>query len=96
MARLILSAAAQPTMQDARLIVSVSGADDGLPRRGLAATNFDVVVLASGADPGPQQQLIAQAVEGPPANRILQLFRSAGWRIRMAGGAAAERAEEQQ
>ena len=65
MARLVLSAAVQPTMQDVRLIVSVSGADDGLPRSGLAATNFDVVALASGADTGPQQQLIAQAVEGP-------------------------------
>jgi hypothetical protein len=65
MARLVLSAAVLPTMRDVRLIVSVSGADDGLPRSGLAATNFDVVMLPSEADTGPQQQLIAQAVEGP-------------------------------
>jgi hypothetical protein len=65
MARVVVSAAVQATAQDVRLIVSVSGAVDGLPRSGLSAANFDVVSVASGEDPGPRQQLIAQAVEGP-------------------------------
>ena len=65
MARVVVIAAVQTTSQDVRLIVSVCGADDGLPRSGLAATNFDVVSMASGEDPTPRQQLIAQALEGP-------------------------------
>ena len=65
MARVVVDAVVQTTAQDVRLIVSVSGADDGLPRSGLAATNFDVVSVASGDDMAPLQQLIAQAVEGP-------------------------------
>jgi hypothetical protein len=65
MARLIVNAAIQATAQDVRVIVSVSGAEDGLPRSGLAATNFDVVSVVSGEDTGPRQQLIAQVVEGP-------------------------------
>jgi cell division septal protein FtsQ len=48
-----------------RLIVSVSGADDGLPRSGLAVSKFDVVSVVSGEDTAPRQQLISQAVEGP-------------------------------
>ena len=51
--------------QNVRLIVSVSGADDGLPRSGLASTNFDVALVASGEDTAPRQHLIAQVVEGP-------------------------------
>ena len=47
------------------MIVSVSGAEDGLPRSGLAPTNYDVVSVVSGEDTGPRQQLIAQVVEGP-------------------------------
>jgi hypothetical protein len=66
MARVVVEAGVQATAQDVRLIVSVSGAEDGLPRSGLAATNFDVVSVASDEDPGPRQQLIAQVVEGPP------------------------------
>ena len=65
MARVVVRGVVQATTQDVRLIVSVSGADDGLPRSGLAAANFDVVSVASGEDPTPRQQLIAQAVEGP-------------------------------
>jgi hypothetical protein len=65
MARVVVHAVVQPTEQDVRLIVSVSGAEDGLPRSGLAATNFDVVSVASDEDTAPRQQLIAQAVEGP-------------------------------
>ena len=65
MARLVLNAAVQAMAQDVRLIVSVSGAEDGLPRSGLASTNFDVVSVASGEDTVPRQQLIAQVVEGP-------------------------------
>jgi len=65
MARVVVSAAVQATAQDVRLIVSVSGAADGLHRSGLAAANFDVVSVASVEDPTPRQQLIAQAVEGP-------------------------------
>ena len=65
MARVVVNAAVQVTGQDVRLIVSVSGAADGVPRSGLAAANFDVVSVASGADTAPRQQLIAQAVEGP-------------------------------
>ena len=65
MARVVVHAAVQATAQDVRLIVSVSGAEDGLPRSGLASTNFDVVSVASGEDTAPRQQLIAQVVEGP-------------------------------
>jgi hypothetical protein len=65
MARVVVHAAVQATAQDVRLIVSVSGAEDGLPRSGLAATNFDVVSVASGEDTAPRQQLIAQVMEGP-------------------------------
>ena len=65
MARVVVHAAIQATAQDVRLIVSVSGADDGLPRSGLTSTNFDVVLVASGEDTDPRQQLIAQVVEGP-------------------------------
>jgi hypothetical protein len=65
MARVVVHAAVQATAQDVRLIVSVSGAEDGLPRSGLAATNFDVVSVASVEDTAPRQQLIAQVGEGP-------------------------------
>jgi hypothetical protein len=65
MARAVVSAAVQTTAQEVRLIVSVSGADDGLPRRGLTVSNFDVVSVVSSEDTAPRQQLIAQAVEGP-------------------------------
>ena len=65
MARVVVHAAIQATAQDVRLIVSVSGADDGLPRSGLASANFDVVSVANGEDAAPRQQLIAQVVEGP-------------------------------
>jgi hypothetical protein len=65
MARVVVSAAVQATAQEVRLIVSVSGADDGLPRSGLAVSNFDVVSVVSGEDAAPRQQLIARAVEGP-------------------------------
>ncbi|MBW3634467.1 MAG: hypothetical protein KY456_15705 [Chloroflexi bacterium] len=65
MARVVVNAVVQTTAQNVRLIVSVSGADDGLARSGLAAASFDVVSVASGEDPTPRQQLIAQAVEGP-------------------------------
>jgi hypothetical protein len=50
-----------------RLIVSVSGADDALPRSGLAVSNFNVVSVASDEDTALRQQLIAQAGEGPAA-----------------------------
>jgi hypothetical protein len=65
MARVVVHAAIQATAQDVRLIVSVSGAADGLPRSGLAPANFDVVSIVSGEDTAPRQQLIAQVVEGP-------------------------------
>ena len=65
MARVVVHAVVQATAQDVRLIVSVSGAEDGLPRSGLASTNFDVVSVASGEDTAPRQQLIAQVMEGP-------------------------------
>ena len=65
MARDVVPGVVQATAQDVRLIVSVSGADDGLPRSGLASTNFDVVSMASSEDTAPRQQLIAQVVEGP-------------------------------
>ena len=65
MARVVVEAIVQSTAQGVRLIVSVSGADDGLPRSGLAATNFDVVSVASDEDTAPRQQLIAQVAEGP-------------------------------
>jgi hypothetical protein len=61
----VVSAAVQATAQDVRLIVSVSGAADGLPRSGLQPTNFDVVSIASGEDSAPRQQPIAQVGEGP-------------------------------
>jgi hypothetical protein len=64
MARVVVEAIVQATAQDVRLIVSVSGAEDGLPRSGFASTNFDVVSVVSGEDTAPRQQLIAQAVEG--------------------------------
>jgi hypothetical protein len=65
MARVVVHAAVQATAQDVRLIVSVSGAEDGLPRSGFADTNFDVVSVASDEDTAPRQQLIAQVAEGP-------------------------------
>jgi hypothetical protein len=65
MARVVVTAAVHATVQEVRLIVSVSGADDGLPRSGLAVSNFDVVSVVSAEDTAPRQQLIAQAVEGP-------------------------------
>ena len=77
MARVVVSAAVQATARDVRLIVSVSGAADGLPRSGLRPTNFDVVSIGSGADSTPQQQLIAEAVEGPEGVYQLVLDRNA-------------------
>jgi len=65
MARVVVHAVVHATAQDVRLIVSVSGAEDGLPRSGLANSNFDVVLVASDEDTAPRQQLIAEAVEGP-------------------------------
>ena len=65
MARVVVHSIVQATVQDVRLIGSVGGAEDGHPRSGLAATNFDVVSVASGEDTAPRQQLIAQVVEGP-------------------------------
>ena len=65
MARIVVHAVIHATAQDIRLIVSVSGAEDGLPRSGLADANFDVVSVLSGEDTAPRQQLIAQLVEGP-------------------------------
>jgi hypothetical protein len=65
MARVVVHAVVRATAQDVRLIVSVSGAEDGHPRSGLAATNFDVVSVVSGEDTALVQYLIAQAVEGP-------------------------------
>ena len=50
MARVVVHATVQATAQNVHLIVSVSGAEDGLPRSGLAPTNFDVVSVASGED----------------------------------------------
>jgi hypothetical protein len=54
MARVVVHAAVQATAQDVRLIVSVSGAEDRLLHSGLAATNFDVVSVASGQDTAPR------------------------------------------
>ena len=85
MARVVVYAAIQATAQDVRLIVSVSGADDGLPRSGLASANFDVVSVASGEDTAPRQQLIAQVVEGPAG--IYQLVLERGWPAIDAGAA---------
>ena len=65
MARVLVHGIVQATAQNVRLIVSVSGAEDGLPRSGLASANFDVVSVVSGEDTAPRQQLIAQVVEGP-------------------------------
>ena len=65
MALVVVSAAVLATAQDVRLIVSVSGAEDGLPRSELASTNFDVVSVANGENTAPRQPLIAQVVEGP-------------------------------
>jgi hypothetical protein len=65
MGRLVVSAAVQATAQGVGLVVSVSGADDGLPRSGLAPTNFAVVSLAPGEDLPPRERRIAQATEGP-------------------------------
>jgi hypothetical protein len=76
MARVVVSATVQATAQDVRLIVSVSGAEDGHPRSGLVATNFDVVLVASEEDTAPRQQLIAQAVEGPEGVYQLVLERN--------------------
>jgi hypothetical protein len=73
MARVVVHAVVQATAQDVRLIVSVSGAEDGLPRSGLASTNFDVVSVASDEDTAPRQQLIAQVVEGPAGSYQLVL-----------------------
>ena len=73
MARVVVHAAIQATAQDVRLIVSVSGAADGLPRSGLAPANFDVVSMVSGEDTAPRQQLIAQVVEGPAGSYQLVL-----------------------
>ena len=76
MARVVVSAAVQATAQNVRLIVSVSGAADGLPRSGLGPTNFDVVSIASGEDSAPRQQLIAQVAEGPAGVYQLVLDRN--------------------
>jgi hypothetical protein len=65
MGRFVVSAAVQAAAPDVRLVVSVSGADDGLPRRALVPSNFEVVSLAPEEDHTPQQRNIAQAVEGP-------------------------------
>ena len=65
MARVVVHAAIQATAQDMRLNVSVSGAEDSLPRSGLASANFDVVSVVSREDTAPRQQLIAQVVDGP-------------------------------
>src|SRR5688572_14622187 len=75
-ARVEVHAVVQATAQDVRVIVSVSGAEDGLPRSGLASTNFDVVSVASGDDTSPRQQLIAQVVEGPEGVYQLVLERN--------------------
>ena len=65
MGRLVVSAAVQATAQGVGLVVSVSGADDGLPRGGLAPTNFAVVSLAPGEDLPPLERRVAQTMEGP-------------------------------
>lgn len=65
MARLVVDAAIQPIAQDVRLVVSVSGANDGLPRGGLAPTNFAIVAMAPDEDTSFRQQSIARALEGP-------------------------------
>lgn len=65
MARFVVSAAVQATAQDVRLFISVSGADNGLPRSGLAPSNFEVVSLAMGGDATPQSLRVSQAAEGP-------------------------------
>jgi hypothetical protein len=66
MARVVVHAAVQATAQEVHLIVSVIGAEDGLPRSGLASTNFDIASVGSVEDTAPRQQLIAQMLEGPP------------------------------
>ena len=65
MTRVVANANGHATAQEPRLIVSVSGASDGLPRSGLAVSSFDVVSVESGEDIAPRQRLIARAVEGP-------------------------------
>lgn len=66
MARFIVDAAVEATAQEVWLVISVSTADNGLPRVGLVSTNFDVVALAPTMALAPQQIPIAQVVEGPP------------------------------
>jgi hypothetical protein len=53
-ARVVAEAVVHATAQEVLLIVSVSGAEDGLLRSGLAATNFDVVSMASDEDTAPR------------------------------------------
>jgi hypothetical protein len=76
MARVVVSAAVQATAQDVHLIVSVSGAADGLPRSGLATANFDVVSVATWEDRAPRQHPITQVVEGPAGVYQLVLDRT--------------------
>jgi hypothetical protein len=77
MARVVVNAAVLPTAQDVHLIVSVSGAADGLPRSGLAPANFDVASIAGRGDTALRQHLVAQTVEGPVGAYQLILEQSA-------------------
>lgn len=72
MARLIVSAALAGDAASG-LVVSVSGADDGLPRSGLLPENFSVTAVASNGTSPPVQRPVARSVEGPPGVYVLEL-----------------------
>lgn len=71
MARLIVNAATLSDTQQV-LVVSVSGADDGLPRSGLAAEHFTVTAVAVAGSAAPAKA-VARVREEPPGVYVLEL-----------------------
>jgi hypothetical protein len=65
MARLVVQAARQATPLGGLLVVSVVGAEDGVPRTGLSATEFAITELAHDPQVFWEPRSIDQLIEGP-------------------------------
>lgn len=72
MARLIVNAATRANAQNV-LIVSVSGADDGLPRGGLAAEHFTVTAVAVAGSAATAAKAVARVHEETSGVYVLEL-----------------------
>jgi hypothetical protein len=65
MARLVVQAERQVSPLSRLLVVSVVGAEDGVPRTGLTVAEFGIAELAIDAESFWQPRAIDQLVEGP-------------------------------